>query len=261
MEARFSLRSYQPESIRHSHAVYHQIIYPISGSLHLDIGQGRGLVHRYMFGQIEANVEHEYYSQGDNKFLVIDLPCILANRITAEITERRIDTFHIGTKIFRETDEQLHSIFQLIYLHMSENDESCMMRDALTRCFLGSLALRQNFPREKEDQSSYRKEVMVAIEFIHAHYAEDFTIQTLANVVGMGVSHFHRVFAGQTGKTPLEYVTRHRVAAAAKKLQDTTQPILDICMAVGYQSPATFSRLFRRYYGCSPSEYRRIGQK
>src|SRR6266511_3725792 len=100
MEAQIALRSYQRESISHSHAQYHQIIYPLTGVLQLRLGSATGYVQQRMYANIEARTEHEFSAARANEFLVLDLPCDLADNITNEITDGRQKTFNLGADAF-----------------------------------------------------------------------------------------------------------------------------------------------------------------
>lgn len=60
----------------------------------------------------------------------------------------------------------------------------------------------------------------------------------------------------QTGTTYKELVQNQRLSQAAKLLRNTTLSTNDISLAVGYQNTSFFFQLFRRKYGCTPTEYR-----
>lgn len=258
MEAQIALRSYQKESICHSHDQYHQIIYPLVGSLQLRLGTATGLVQRNFFANIAANVEHEFFASDNNQFLVLDIPCSVADNIIADITGGRQKNFALGTKVFLREDERLRAAFKLTYLCIKQQDNSRIMQEALLRCLLGSLL--NNQPVAGGTILLNRKQMAAAVEYIHTYYAENVTVQNMADTVGLGVSQFHRVFLQHMGKTPLSYLTDVRMKEAEQLLRVANYSVLDICLAVGYQSPATFSRLFRRYFGQAPAEYRRNQQ-
>jgi AraC-like DNA-binding protein len=259
MEAQIALRSYQRESICHSHDQYHQIIYPLTGVLQLRLGLATGYVQRRMFANIEASTEHEFSATEENEFLVLDLPCDIADNITTEITDGRQKTFYLGRNVFQREDDRLKTAFKLTHLCIREQDNSRIMQEALLRCLISSMLHNQSVVRGAVTPD--RKQVSAALEYIRAYYTEDVTVQNMADTVGLGVSQFHRVFMQQTGKTPLTYLTEVRMQEAEQLLRLTEQSVLNICLAVGYQSPATFSRLFRSYFGDAPSEYRRNRQE
>ena len=96
--------------------------------------------------------------------------------------------------------------------------------------------------------------------------SRDFLAETLDTPVSLADAareacfspfHYHRLFSNAFGHTPHEFVTRERVERAKFWLRTTDRSVSDICLEVGYGSLGTFSTMFHRTVGCSPSEYRR----
>ena len=65
-------------------------------------------------------------------------------------------------------------------------------------------------------------------------------------------AHFTRTFRATFGETPHRYLQRRRVERAMFLLRETDRSATDICFAVGFGSPGTFSRTFRDIVGRSP---------
>ena len=72
----------------------------------------------------------------------------------------------------------------------------------------------------------------------------------------MSPFHFIRLFRRVYKQTPHQYLIRQRIAKAKELLRTTDLPITEICMAVGFESLGSFSTLFRKVAGISPSAYR-----
>jgi AraC-like DNA-binding protein len=90
-------------------------------------------------------------------------------------------------------------------------------------------------------------------------YAEPLDIPTLAAVAHVSEAHFIRTFRATFGETPHRYLQRRRVERAMFLLRTTDRSVTDVCMAVGFSSLGTFSRVFREVVGESPSVYRGRG--
>jgi AraC-like DNA-binding protein len=71
--------------------------------------------------------------------------------------------------------------------------------------------------------------------------------------------HFQRLFKEVFRETPHEYGVRRRLERAARLLRETRLPVTEICFEAGFQSPASFSTLFRRQFRISPREIRKNG--
>ncbi|QIB33079.1 helix-turn-helix transcriptional regulator [Ancylobacter pratisalsi] len=80
-------------------------------------------------------------------------------------------------------------------------------------------------------------------------------IDGTARMAGASVRNLQRLLA-QEGYTYREVIDAARRARALSLLQETERPILEIAMLLGYEDHASFSRAFRRWMGCAPSEFR-----
>jgi AraC-like DNA-binding protein len=90
-------------------------------------------------------------------------------------------------------------------------------------------------------------------------YAEPLDVPTLARLAHVSEAHFIRTFRATFGETPNRYLQRRRVERAMFLLRSTDQTVTDVCMAVGFTSLGTFSRVFAEIVGEPPSVYRRRG--
>jgi AraC-like DNA-binding protein len=84
------------------------------------------------------------------------------------------------------------------------------------------------------------------------------TVHEIAAQVGLSPSHFIRQFSVLYGTTPHQLRTRARLDRA-KALLATGTPVTEVCMEVGFSSLGSFSALFTRWEGTSPSRHRSQG--
>jgi AraC family transcriptional regulator len=82
-------------------------------------------------------------------------------------------------------------------------------------------------------------------------------LQEIAAGACLSPYHFHRAFTRLFGRTPHQLLTDYRLERVSALLEQSNRSILELCLEAGFQSPASFSTLFRRRYGMSPREYRR----
>ena len=95
-----------------------------------------------------------------------------------------------------------------------------------------------------------------ARDLIDLRYAEPLDLATLAREAGYSKFHFARAFAAAYGETPRDYLTRRRLERAKALLRAANLSITEICFLVGFESLGSFSSLFRRVVGQTPSAYR-----
>lgn len=94
------------------------------------------------------------------------------------------------------------------------------------------------------------------LDYLHAHYADDLSVDDLARLAALSPSGFHRMFVRHTRLTLIEYVTRLRIGEACARLTEEDRPIARIAELVGYRSLANFGRQFKALKGLTPREYR-----
>ena len=96
------------------------------------------------------------------------------------------------------------------------------------------------------------------LEYTELHYASPITLDDLAKVAGMNPRYFCRFFRSITHQTPIEYVNMYRIEKAAQMLHSTRLPITDICMECGFNDSSNFIKVFRKYKGMTPKQYRKV---
>ena len=110
--------------------------------------------------------------------------------------------------------------------------------------------------RASEDSN---RRMLRARDEMDRSYAEPLDVPRLAQVAHVSEAHFIRTFKAAFGETPHRYLQRRRVERAMWLLRSTDRSVTDVCMAVGFSSLGTFSRVFTEVVGESPSAYRRRG--
>ena len=101
------------------------------------------------------------------------------------------------------------------------------------------------------------KHMSVAIAGMHGDPGYPWTLQSLAERVGMSRSVFALRFRQIVGATPMEYLTRWRMLLAADRLKNSADGLSAIAQSLGYESTSAFGKAFRRIMGCSPGQYTR----
>ncbi|GGP49405.1 XRE family transcriptional regulator [Shewanella algicola] len=97
-----------------------------------------------------------------------------------------------------------------------------------------------------------------ALSYIHKHYGESVEVDTLASLVNMSPSAFHRCFKEVTTSSPIQYLKKIRLNKARELLQLQRLKVKEVSTQVGYESTAQFSREFKRYFDQSPGEFARL---
>lgn len=95
------------------------------------------------------------------------------------------------------------------------------------------------------------------LALLHQRPAEAWTLERLAETVGASRSVVAERFTRHLGEPPLAYLARWRMQLAARQLETTRDTVLQVGLAVGYESESAFVRAFKRELGLPPARYRR----
>ena len=132
------------------------------------------------------------------------------------------------------------------------------LREALSKlCY--ALCLRfgpetgDDCPAPSPDAERLRR----MLDYIHCHYSEPLKLSQIAEAADIGERECLRCFSRMIQVSPIQYLLKYRVnQSASLLLREPGKNITAIAGGCGFDSPGNFSRIFKRYYKCSPKEYR-----
>jgi AraC family transcriptional regulator len=101
-----------------------------------------------------------------------------------------------------------------------------------------------------------RRKIARALRHVEAHHREDCSLRVLADEAGMSIYRFLRLFKRMTSQTPRQYLMATRLRAAATRLLETPDKVLDIAFDVGFGDISHFNQSFAAAFGASPTQFR-----
>jgi len=107
-----------------------------------------------------------------------------------------------------------------------------------------------------ENRLNPHKQVRLARRLLDRSYDAPITIEDLSRAVALSPYYLIRSFRHVYKQTPHQYLVGQRIARAKELLRNTDLSVTEICAAVGFESLGSFSTLFRKVAGVSPSAYR-----
>lgn len=119
------------------------------------------------------------------------------------------------------------------------------------------LAARRIFAGNGKEGVLYGNAAEEALRYMDENYTSEISLEMLADLTGVTLQHFCRVFRERVGMRPMEYLARKRIAEAKKLLDCTDMRIQEIGQAVGIADRNYFGITFKKYEGITPTEYRR----
>jgi AraC-like DNA-binding protein len=112
-------------------------------------------------------------------------------------------------------------------------------------------------PRATGRSGSNSPRIRRVEEYVAIHLGEPIRLAELAAVAGVSKMRFAEQFKAATGLSPHQYVLQQRVALAQDLLLVRDSSVADVAMAVGFQSQAHFTGVFRTFIGETPDRWRR----
>jgi AraC-like DNA-binding protein len=109
-------------------------------------------------------------------------------------------------------------------------------------------------------RSNPHKQVRLARLLLDRNYDTPMTIADLSREVALSPYYLIRAFRQVYRQTPHQYLVGQRIAKAKELLRNSDISVTEICFTVGFESLGSFSTLFRKAAGLSPSAYRSSSQ-
>ncbi len=199
--------------------------------------------------------------RGNNKEKMYDLVRqMLAEcaRVSQEQEKLRIhDLFVTGMRYLAERDVTLptHSLYRGLRADV-ELPGGIVAKRKLLNEFYHELTDVQSIGSESNLTASI-------VAYVEKHYSSDLYLERIAQELGLSVKYISKVFKEKTGRNLSDYINEVRIQHVKEMLMQTDMSIASISEAAGIYSRSTLIRLFRKYEGVTPSEYRELahGQK
>jgi transcriptional regulator GlxA family with amidase domain len=105
-------------------------------------------------------------------------------------------------------------------------------------------------------QQHHDEKIQRAQDYLHEYFSAQFTMDELAQRMGMSTRNFTRRFKQATGEAPLTYLHKLRINCAKQMLETDFKTVQQVCYEVGYEDIPFFRNIFKRYTGLAPKEYK-----
>jgi AraC-like DNA-binding protein/mannose-6-phosphate isomerase-like protein (cupin superfamily) len=157
-----------------------------------------------------------------------------------------------GMYTVQNTPQLIYWMEQLVGLWQRRGHMTAMRRKNVLNEFW--LTLLQDF-RAQKVAGDTTAAIELTQEYMVQHYQEPLTLEQLAQLAGLSVSHYSRMFKKVIGYSPIDYLTHLRMDRAKELLVLSDYRYKLIANSVGYSDEFYFSRMFKKVVGVSPREY------
>ena len=143
----------------------------------------------------------------------------------------------------------------LHHLELMENIENLVYANSRFYTFLCSFRLMVLSARKYAKKDG----VIQSIEYMRENISSMITLENLAEVAGLSVSHYCAVFKQKTMQTPMQLYTSMKIQRACQLLQNRNQTIKAIAYTLGFFDQYHFSKVFKHIMGVTPKSFRNAG--
>ncbi|WP_375524784.1 AraC family transcriptional regulator [Paenibacillus terreus] len=112
------------------------------------------------------------------------------------------------------------------------------------------------FPAERVQPRTQTDYIQRSLEFLHAHYNEQISIEQLASMLGLDRKYVSALFKKELGLPPRQYLLQYRMNRACEMLREGRYTVGEVAHSVGYQDIPLFSKMFKKTMGISPKSYK-----
>lgn len=230
-------------------------------------------------GKSIFNIDNKSYEVKEGDLIIIN-PNQMHNGLVTDPDKASVE-FFIGfkdfsfenlkeSKLFDNLSPVIHTspytrklFLNLIDSIMEENNSNqygkyFMLKSYLMKFILLIIREKENLelPETTSNKSKVSKEIS---EYFHNHFSEKISLDQIAKNMYLSPFYISKIFKEEIGDTPINYLIKIRLEHAKDLLLKASNlNIKEISCIVGYEDAYYFSKLFKKYYGSSPAEYKKI---
>lgn len=116
--------------------------------------------------------------------------------------------------------------------------------------------INKNSPPEIKEENNYSHEINQVLDYLNKNFHRNISLKDISDYVCYSESYLSHLFSKEIGITVTEYLNTLRVEKAKYLLSTSNLKIYEVSSKVGFQSVEHFSRIFKKYAGTSPKQFR-----
>lgn len=165
-----------------------------------------------------------------------------------------------NNRIQSENANQISNELKEIYKELSEKpiEYKLAVKTHLSNILLDLIRNKGYSNNENSLQKSSIKKLSGVIAYIDSNFTEQLKIEELSAMSGMTDNYFSTLFKKIYNVSPKEYIILKRLEFATNILvSEGDRKVLDVAVSSGFNNTANFNKLFKKYYGVTPKEYKK----
>lgn len=157
-----------------------------------------------------------------------------------------------------DMDEAVKVFHELLQVENRKSPGNQLLVDSCV-CKLLSMILRAGNADDFRESGalSHRRVLQQVDRYIREHYAQELTLNALAEQCSLHPNYFHRLYTAAFGQTPAQRILSCRIGAAKMLLLTQNYPMNEIASRCGFSSQTYFGYKFKEFMGMTPLQYRK----
>jgi len=201
---------------------------------------------------IDTRVYHEYHAVEEGwNFKYLHFQGGMSKSYHTYTETQLGPVFQVPHNIFCEIEEHLETIFQ-------ETEKNNHIDYAIISSHIYTILTRfLSYENMDVNQERSNAALTLALAYITSNYQQKISTHEIATAAYLSRSYLSTLFKKTYGIGPHEYLTMYRLSQAKSQLRHTKKTVAQIAEQTGFRDVYMFSRVFKKKYGTTPSEYRK----
>lgn len=226
------------------------LIYVLAGEVTIEKEENVLSLQKNDFYLLSKSLVHTVYAKGARAFeIVLDY--------YFEDSENRVFEGNSVTDSKNLDGQIIQSIERILKLYLLKEEQS--VSEVFEEYFHVIHLLEKEYTKSSsfEEERSMKQKVYELKFYIDNNFEKDIRLVDIANKLYVSDQYLSRSFSNEIGMTMNEYLIRKRLEKVRKDLLETEKSITDIAFSAGFSNINSFNRLFKKYQGLTPSEFRK----
>lgn len=232
---------------------YYELYYLETGERYHIIRDELYLIHGGQFVLFAPYVMHHSYGDQDIAFRRI----VLYFKPTEICSEELLKALSEDSGVYRTDTRSRYSVHQLLKMLLDAQDDSKPYHNEYMNTLLNLLLLAIERQFSKPEPHEKQTRIGQVIDYIHKHYDEKITLESLSRDFFVSPYYLCREFKRFTNRTIIQYINVTRIMNAQRKIMETPKSITEIANITGFSNVTHFNRVFKSITGMSPSAYKK----
>ena len=233
-----------------------EFIYVTEGTLVLGEGIDLFEMQKGDIAVVFPNIIHHFqvFTEGENHAIhIIASPSFLTAYSEALKTKRPRNPVIRSADVHENIKYAIKNLMELRNADSDATDTTTLQHAFIQMMLARTIPNMELYDREDNivHDTIYR-----TVTYIAMHYSENLTLASIAKELGISHYSLSRIFASTFHQNFNHYLNNIRLEYVTERLINTGEPITDIALDAGFQSQATFNRVFQEFYHMTPRQFR-----